>query len=156
VQERFASIIAASSDDQGRVDKAKLLELLRLSPDDPVTLVIDILISNIGLSGTIVSSGERLSAELGKLMANQERRSNELISEMRSFSGRLERLLEENSQKTLITLDEMRMVSQGLKAESDEWTREIRNSSRNSAILYFLFGFIAASLVLFLLFIRIK
>jgi len=144
VQERFASILTACTDEKGVVDKTRLLELLRLSPDDPVTLIVDILISNIEVSGSIIESGTRLVSQTENIMAIQDKQSGLFMAELKAAPIKLDKLLETNSVKILTALDEIRSVAHKLKEESDSRVLEIKRFNVKSAILYFIIGFITA------------
>jgi len=106
VQERFASILTACTDERGVVDKTKLLELLRLSPEDPVTLIFDVLIANIEISKSISESGERQLAQAEKLMEREEKQAGQLLSELKSMPPKIDRLLEVSSGKIFTALDD--------------------------------------------------
>jgi len=154
VQERFASIITACADEKGVVDKTKLLELLRLSPDDPVTLIIDVLIANIDISRSISESGERQLAQAEKIRVRQEKREDLLLAEMKSMPSKIDRLLEVSSGKTLAALDEMLSVAQKLKEESEFHSLREKRFEFKSAILYFMMGVLSASLIALALFYK--
>jgi len=147
VQERFASIITACTDERGVVDKTKLLELLRLSPEDPVTLIFDVLIANIEISKSISESGERQLIQAENIMDRQKVQAETLLSELKAMPSKIDRLLEVSSGKTLFALDEMRLVAQRLRAQSEYYTLESKRLNLKSAILYFLIGFIFASIL---------
>jgi len=156
MQERFASIIASCTDGNGVVDKTKLLELLRLSPEDPVTLIFDVLIANIDISSSISESGRRLLSQAEEIGARQEKHGELLLSEMRSMPLKIDRLLEVSSGKIFSSLDEMRSIAQTLNEQSNYNSLEAKKISLKSAILYFLIGFVSASLVALVVFYKIN
>jgi len=154
VQERFASILTACTDERGVVDKTKLLELLRLSPEDPVTLIFDVLIANIEIAKSISESGARQLIQAEKIMDRQKVQAESLLSELKGMPSKIDRLLEVSSGKTLTALDEMRLVAQGLKEQAEHHALEARRINFKSAVLYFIMGSVCTLVVILALFYK--
>jgi len=145
VQERFASILTACTDERGVVDKTKLLELLRLSPDDPVTLILDVLIANLEVSKSISESGERQLSQTEKIVDRQKVQAESLLSELKGMPFKIDRLLEGSSGKTLAALDEIRLVAHGLKEQSDYNILESKRISFKGNILSYKNGILVCN-----------